>query len=73
MNKQEKLFALLLGLALVGWIFYSSSTQAKERARLAAQKAAGEAAAENAAPAPAPTPPRDTAISASPEQPTPFP
>ena len=37
MNKQERIIAILLGLALVGWMFYSNK-QAAGRAREAALK-----------------------------------
>ena len=36
MNKQERIIAILLGLALVGWMFYSNK-QAAQRAREAAK------------------------------------
>ena len=56
MNKQEKIIAALLGLALVGWLWYSTSEQKKAasahegpRVRLAESDPAN--AATNGAPA----------------------
>ena len=37
MNKQEKLIAILLGLCLVGWLWYSVAEQ-KKAAEAAAKK-----------------------------------
>ena len=39
MNKQEKLIAGLLGLMLVGWLFYSQTQQAKQAKIVAQQQA----------------------------------
>ena len=50
MNKQEKIIALLLGLALAGWLWHSVDVQ-KERAAQGAPPAA--AAEASRAPAPA--------------------
>ena len=61
MNTQEKLIAILLGLCLVGWLFYSYKDQQRQAeiraAQMAAQAAAevDAAAAQPAAPATAPT------------------
>ena len=55
MNKQERIVAIFLGLALVGWMFYSSR-QAAERSKLAAAQrpsVEASAAATNAPAAPA--------------------
>ena len=49
MNKQERVFAILLGVALVGWMFYSS----KQAAKPAPAAPAAMAAAATNAPAPA--------------------
>ena len=61
MNKQEKIISALLGLALVGWMLYSSS-EATKQAKIAAERRAA-AAAEAAPPVALPS---DTAISAAP-------
>ena len=55
MNKQEKLISLLLGLALVGWFWYTFNQQKKAAAEAARnpQPAAQVQPAQNAAPAPA--------------------
>jgi len=58
MNTQEKLISALLGLMLVGWLFYSSSQSAKQQERLREERAAAAAAA--------PVLPADTALSAPP-------
>jgi hypothetical protein len=68
MNKQERIIAILLGLALVGWMFYSNK-QAAGRAREAAVKtppAAGETAASAGS-----LPGTQTALTAAPESPQP--
>jgi YidC/Oxa1 family membrane protein insertase len=49
MNKQERVIAILLGVALVGWMFYSS----KQAAKPAPAAPAAMAAASTNAPAPA--------------------
>jgi YidC/Oxa1 family membrane protein insertase len=61
MNKQERIIAILLGLALVGWMFYSNK-QAIDRAKLAAQNP--EPAAQAADPA-ATLAPRETSLTAA--------
>ena len=45
MNKQEKLIAFLLGLALVGWMFYSSKQASAQRAAAAKARQAAAAVA----------------------------
>ena len=60
MNKQEKLFALLLGLALAGWLFYTGQQSKKIQAARAAQ-AEAERKEEVAVPA-------DTGISSAPAE-----
>ena len=62
MNKQEKLISLLLGLALVGWFWYSFNQQKKAAAEAARnpQPAAQVQPAQNAAPA---------AVQAAPQKP----
>jgi len=61
MNTQEKLISALLGLMLVGWLFYSSSQSAKQQERLRAERAAAEQTEGAAAGLPA-----DAALSAPP-------
>ena len=70
MNKQEKLFALLLGLLLVGWLFYSQQQAVKTaKARSAAPVAAkAEPAVKEAvlrAPADVAAPPAQPAVEAA--------
>ncbi len=64
MNKQERIIAILLGLALVGWMFYSNK-QAAGRAREAALKTPPPAG-EKADPA-ATLPAKQTALTAASE------
>ena len=64
MNRQERIISILLGLALVGWMFYSNK-QAAERAREAAAKPVPPAAAT--ADAAEPLPLAQTALTAAPE------
>ena len=64
MNKQEKIIAALLGLALVGWLWYSTNEQKKaaqaaQLAQMAEQSSSGKSddnAATNGAPAAANAP-----------------
>ena len=59
MNTQEKLIAVLLGLCLAGWLFYSYKDQQKQaeiRAAQAAAQAAAESETHATAPAPEPSP-----------------
>jgi YidC/Oxa1 family membrane protein insertase len=66
MNTQEKLISALLGLMLLGWLFYSNSQATKQQERIAKERA--EAAAAVAAGA---TLPQDTSLSATPTAVTP--
>ena len=68
MNKQERIIAILLGLALVGWMFYSNK-QAAGREREAALKTPPPAG-ETADPA-GTLPAKPTALTAAPETPQP--
>ena len=67
MNTQEKIISALLGVLLVGWLFYSNAQTAKKQERI---KAAAAEAAEAAAALPpnteinAPTPPTETQVAA---------
>jgi len=66
MNKQERMIAILLGLALVGWMFYSNK-QAVERTKKAGVNpppAASVTAATNAPAAPAQIAPAAAPVSA---------
>ncbi|MBP5227614.1 MAG: YidC/Oxa1 family insertase periplasmic-domain containing protein [Kiritimatiellae bacterium] len=69
MNKQEKLFACLLGLALLGWMVYSTN-QAKERAKRIAQNQVEAVATQETA---APAPEKEPVLSAPAATPAPLP
>jgi len=77
MNKQERIIAILLGLALAGWVFHSNNESKKHASDLtriprkppAAAAANAPAAAALVAPAPAALPAADVAAPAVPSVP----